>query len=93
MMKSYSGPRLRDGANWRASLLILSVFVFLGSAFLGAADSPQVTTIVAPLDLAFPLLPSITIVVNNNQTASDSQAVPAAGTQGTVGILRASAHD
>ena len=76
------------------SILILLSSLILGGSNIGlAAEAAQVTTVVVPMNLAFPLLPSLVILVSNPGTKTESMGVVESGSDGVAGIIRISGHD
>jgi hypothetical protein len=77
-------------------LLLTIVFCsfFFVCPFIGlAGDTTQVTTVIIPINMAFPLLPTITIIANNPGASGGSVLVIDSGSQGIVGIIRVCGRD
>ena len=73
---------------------IVFCLLYFVSSFIGfAGDTTQVTTVIIPINMAFPLLPTITVIVNNPGANGGSVLVIDSGSQGIVGIIRVSARD
>jgi len=55
-----------------------------------SASEPQVTTIIVPINMAFPLLPTTAVIINNPSPPTDGTLVIVTGSDGLVGIVRVS---
>ena len=87
---------LRTSAVHRRGLLIIilvSTFV-MGSSSIASSDEPsQITTMIIPINMAFPLLPVQTIIVDNNGSTGESMPVVLTDSNGIMAIQRISARD
>jgi hypothetical protein len=77
----------------------LLVAIALGSIILAvpsigfAAEAAQVTIVIVPINMAFPLLPTMMVIVDNPGTKTDGITVFESGSSGAGGIIRVSGKD
>ena len=86
--------RFQNHPRMRLLAVILLGSVILGSPFyMLAAENAQVTTVVIPINMAFPLLPTVAIIVNSPSQEGVNKPVIESGSAGIAGIIRVSAGD
>ena len=84
------------GNHFKQVLLLAIVFCsfFFVSPSIGhAGDATQVTTVIIPINMAFPLLPTIIVIANNPGASGGSVLVVDSGSLGIVGIIRVCGRD
>ena len=74
-------------------LLILLCSLVLVSPLAVSADGTQPTTVVIPINMAFPLLPTQMIIFDNSGTKAEYVVICESGSNGIVGIIRVNARD
>ena len=79
----------------RGLLIIIMVVTFImGSSSIASSDEPsQITTVIIPINMAFPLLPVQTIIVDSGASPGESMYVVLTDSNGIMAIQRISARD
>lgn len=95
-MKTYWNQRmsLPERSGRRLSSAIVLVALVLACPYLGfTAEAAQVTIVVIPPNMVFPLLPATVLLLNTPGPDSGTTAVIESGSEGIAGIIRISGHD
>ena len=78
----------------RTLLVLVFLLALLGSPYFGysgeVAPSPGV---IVPINMAFPMLPTQTVIITGPDQKGSSAILVVAGTEVVVGIIRASSGD
>ena len=84
-----------SGAHRRGLLIIILMGTFImGSSSIASSDeSSQITTVIIPINMAFPLLPVQTMIVESNGLTGESMPVVLTDSNGIMAIQRISARD
>ena len=94
IMRWFNKKRIRNHPKRVLLLAIVFCSFFFVSPFICLADdTTQVTTVIIPINMAFPLLPTIAVIANNPGAGGGSVLVIDSGSQGIVGIIRVCARD
>lgn len=83
---------LKKGIVLGGPVALIASVLFLGTLSEGICGDSGVTTVIVPINMAFPLLPTMAII-NNQPGSSNSLIVVSFGADGVAGALRASARN
>ena len=74
-------------------IILMGAFIMGSSSIASSDESSQITTVIIPINMAFPLLPFQTIIVENNGLTGEAMPVVLTDTNGIMAIQRISARD